>query len=373
MSMNGGSKQPTFTKYSVKENCVPFEMSDGYSCSSMTMSFKNETTKEVRIKDRFGVNQILHPAEAAKPGGYVDIFLKWRMTGEAFKDTCRDFRNRYNMGSPVTASLLRCWYRGEQESGYMRSMRTYEMHLEIMVDDIQDAGGTIYLEELDLLICLHGDAKKAEEHPFSPTSRFRKGLASEIPHIGEETFIMSIRAVDNNSLRERHDRFLKIGDMVYHVPIERDERYCDGVFITSRVPADEKNALGRVHVVKERFLSFEEADKLFQMYDTIEQAREGLSTEELRKEEIQRRLYEQKIADLERQNEKLEREHTHWREKASFEREFNEDKEERQRRRSNEENVRDQTRSFTEWMKLVAGVISAAVAFAATCAKLKPS
>jgi hypothetical protein len=319
------------------------------------------------------VNQILHASKNARPPEYIDIFLRWEMTEQAYKDTCRDFRRRYGSGAPVTAALLAAWYDGEALNHRRDMMRTYEIQVEIVVADVIAAGGTVYIEELDLTVCVNGADRREEEHPFSPSNRVRRGLASEIPHMGEETFVMSIRAIDNSSLKSRHDRFLKIGDLVYHVPIERDHMCDNGVYITTRYDADTKNATGRTQRVVTRRMGFDEADKLFQMYDTIEQAREGLTTEELRKEEILRRQYEQKIADLERQNEKLERDHAHWRERSTHEQQSSREKEERNQKRNSEENVREQTRSFTEWMKLVGGFMTALVGIAATVAKLKPT
>lgn len=338
----------------------------------MSLRYVNGTNREIRVKDRFGMNTILTPSKSERPAGYFDVYLVWEMTEETYRATLRDFQYRYAAAGSITRQMLSSLHNGVDNVRHNGTIRSYEVQVEFRIEDLKDAGGTVYIEELDIVICLGSYDKKDLEHPFSPLNRVKKGLASEIPSLGEQTFVMSVRAIDNGLLNNRRARYMLLGDQVFYIPVEQDASMPNGIHVTSRLDAETQNLTGPGRQVITRHLSFEEADVAYNMFDTIEQARRGVNATESRKEELLRRQYEQKISDLEKSGERSEREHQFWREKAEFERAHAREKEERQQRRAREEEVKENTKTFSEWMRFVTTIVTATAAFVTTMFKMKP-
>lgn len=360
-----GLRTPVFSKYKVLVNHND-SIDSQVEISETTYRWVNNTSSEVRIKGRMGINQVLKRASLDRPHGYIDLYINWKMTEEAFNATYYDFLDRHAEPDGFTKAIIDAFYRAKDSEPFQGLVYSLQVHFEFLIADIIEAGGTVYVEELDLTICLGKDRRKYDEHPFSKQSRLMNSLAQELPSIGSETFIMSIRAIDNGQLRSRHDRFMMLGSEVYHIPIEKDLRMKEGIHITRRRTADVKNMGGVGQSIEQEHLSFEEADAKYCLFETIEQARAGMSTADLRKEEQAQRAYE-------RSREKADKEHEQWREKSRFEEEVQREKDHRQRRRHFEEEAKENTRNIADWMKLASGIIAAAVALATTVLKLKPA
>jgi hypothetical protein len=362
---SGGLRTPVFRNYQVR--CTHQEgVEAGIDQAEVTYRWVNNTSREVRIKSRLGVNSILKPDLKQRGDEYVDVFIVWRMTEEAFRATYIDLQDRHTVPDETTQKIINAFYLAKDSSPFQGLVYSLTVQMEFHMSDILAAGGSVYVEDLDVTICFAGEQQKFAEHPFSKNSRAKASLAQELPSMGNETFVMSIRAIDNGALRNRHDRFMMVGSEVYHIPIERDPDMLDGIHVTRRRTATVKNMGGLGHSIEHEHLTFEEADKKYCLFETIEQAKAGVSQAEMRKEEMSSQAYE-------RTRERADREHEQWREKMQYEQQQSRDKEERQRYRANEEEVKENTRNFGDWIKLTTGIISSAFALVTTLLKLKPA
>jgi hypothetical protein len=362
---SGGLRTPVFRNYQVR--CTRQEgVEAGIEHAEVTYRWVNNTSREVRIKSRLGVNTILKASSRGQAEEYVDVFMVWRMTEEAFMASYIDLQDRHTVPDELTQKIINAFYQTKDSTPFQGLVYSLTVQMEFHMSDILAAGGSVYVEDLDVTICFAGEQQKFAEHPFSRNSRAKASLAQELPAMGEETFVMSIRAVDNGALRNRHDRFMMVGTDVYHIPIERDPDMLDGIHVTRRRTAAVKNMGGMGHSIEHEHLSFEEADKKYCLFETIEQCKAGVSQAEMRKEELSNKAYE-------RNKERATWEHEQWREKMQYEQQQSREKEERQRYRANEEDVKENTRNFGDWIKLTAGLVSSIFAFATTLLKLKPA
>ncbi|MNP96539.1 hypothetical protein D3C85_91240 [compost metagenome] len=345
----------------------------GRENAAFTMRYVNASSRSISVKTRMGVHSIIKPKQYTQGGEYIDVFLEWTMTKESYKSTYVDFLDRHRNPQGLAAEIITAFEARLNSWSHAGKLTTLTIHVEIQLNDVVNAGGSVYLEELDLLISLEPEAEKFEEHPFSNFNRLQYGLAADLPHLGKDTLLFSIKAVDNSSLRNRHDRFILLGNAVHHIPIERDLRLRDGVHVTTRRPAAVKNVVGSGATIHTEHLSFEDADARYNLADSIEKAQAGVSWQEMRKEEIARRAHEQKMKEFDRTAEKADTDHTYTREKTESERAFAREREEWLRWKHREDDVKEKTKNLGDWIRLVGGIITSSLTVLTMVAKMKPS
>lgn len=351
-------------RFSVLDNCqvtVAAHMSDSPIAEDFTVTQKyvNYTTHLIDIKTRVGMNVELKPVTQLDREERVEIQIDWRMSGEAFRKCVDDLVAKTYKSGSLTGMIVRAI-----DERYQMQSRNNQVSACVIVKvfwkDIIAAGGVVYLEELDVLIAVGETYNKPIDHPFSPNERVRASLGESIPHLGKDTFVMSIKAVDNNPLRKYQDRFVLVGDTVHHIPIEVDKDLQTGIHITTRVSAEQKNARGCDGGVITEFLTFETADERYGFADTIDKAKAGGTWESVYKEKLAARAYEQKVREHDIRDKALDREE-----------QLNNARHQQQQEKSRDDLKKEETRNFADWMKLVASTIAATLSLTGLIAKLK--
>lgn len=369
---NTGRRFVPFDKFASRVEMNDPDIS-GRENATFTIRYVNASSRTIAVKSRMGLHSIIPAKKYTQGGEYIDVYLEWKMSKDSYRASYQDFLDRHIAPMGLAAEIIKAFENRLNSWTHGNVINTLQIHLEIKMNDIIAAGGNVYLEELDLMITVQPAAEKYIEHPFSNLNRLRYGLAADLPHLGDETLLFSIKAVDNSTLRNRHDRFILLGESVHHIPIERDENLPDGIHVTSRRPAIVKNATGKGTYIHTEFMSFKDADIRYNLADTIEKAQAGISQQEMRKEEISKRAHEQKIKELDRGGEKSETEYEYAKEKIDSERLYAREREEWARWKHRDDNVKEQTRNLGDWIRLVGGIVTSSFTLITMVAKMKPS
>jgi len=213
---------------------------------------------------------------------------------------------------------------------------------------LDDAGGRVYLTDLDLMLEWKGQGKPVK-HPFSYAEREKKTLESILPSYTTSSYALMIKAVDNTNRDHYSHRYINIGGEVFQIPVERDMAYVTGIHVTTcravtdRGVQDEKG-------LETKYYTYEDADKKFNLHRTVEDAKYGGPIEEASKAILnasaaRMRLEEQSIRS--------------WQTEA--ERDIMVMKVQTQKQKAEQELEASAQRSLMEWAKVGTAVLGAAV------------
>ncbi len=122
----------------------------------------------------------------------------------------------------------------------------------------EKAGGSVYLEELDIVICRDTDEAQTV-HPASVEGH-AMALREEQRHMG---FVFNVRIHDTS--QQYGDRFINLAGMVYRVLATADKTVPDGVYIQAPSPSDQ-------FVTEQRHYTFEKADQELPLFRTANDA-----------------------------------------------------------------------------------------------------
>lgn len=356
----------------------------------------NDSPRQIVVKDRMGVTTYL-PPQARKPmtAGKVMFQLQWYMDAMSLRYTIDDLKQRYPKPSALMTTMLHAFedaLHGGHRSGGL--VTTTPIWIDIPVLDLQEAGGRIYIEELDYTVALLEDDNDRLDHPVSPAQRARNTISQVAPAMGRNTMFFMVKAVDNAPCKTHNDRYMWIGGDVYHIPVEYDQTMEEGIHVVCQPPATMKNKLGRHAQPFSMRYTFQEADDLLGLSTTIESAKHrGNSKESLaekaivlnleskiREFEMTRQLNEEKWANekqrLINEREREESKHQKDAEKAEAEATrmaWESKRREQDYRKAEQDLRREEGKNLVEWMRIIGGIITASAAIVTTIQKLKPA
>lgn len=151
----------------------------------------------------------------------------------------------------------------------------------LTLSEIRSYGGTLYHNELDCIISLN-NASDVIPHPYSEEGIRRLTLDgntnADIPTQG---FIYNIKLIDN--LGKYGVRYINLGGRVYRVDTFKDCLVQDGVYLITDNPVSSNVEPNETLIT---FCLFEEAEAMFGLYKTIEEAINLGDPENSRKIEI---------------------------------------------------------------------------------------
>lgn len=338
---------------------------DADNVFSKTIRYTNNSGYEVDFKERSGIVVATQPAPYKLTRlSTVDFEIEWRMTNLLFNTTA-DGMALGHPGDPLIKVCIRAFDErpNRRPNGYQSVSMVLQISIEI--DDIIKAGGVVYIEELDITLSLpHMKGARAANHPFDPRERVKKSFADAVPFVTNDTFLLSLKAINNEDVAKNHDRFMLLGGQVYRIPIERDPGRQDGIHIVRRRNS-ESDPLDAGAVIEEH-LTFEQADKRFRLYDSVEMARKmgdpevhfKLELAEMQKqlkidEIAQKRVEAEEAAKLATVRAELERE------RAAVARE-----------KAREDLAKEKVKNFSDWMGLCGRFLLVALGALTALAKL---
>jgi len=350
--------------YSARHGSFSFT-TDSNSSYSKHVRYINNTSLEIDFKERSGVIIATQPSPYLQTRVQtIEVEIEWRMTNRLFREAA-DRLALGHPGDPLLRIVLQAF--DERVHRYSDEAQTFSMTLNVSLplDVLQEAGGVLYMEELDVTFAMPVmPGARAVNHPFEPRERVKKAFAGAVPFATPETFLISLKAVNNDNVAKNHDRFMLFGGHVYRVPIERDPHNEDGIHIVRRKNA-ETDPPEAGDVIKEH-LTFEEADKRFRLYDSVEMARKmgdpevhfKLELAELQRQQkldeiAQKRVDAEETARLAEGRQRLENERL----AAAH-------------RKAQEDLAKDKVKNFSDWMGLCGKFLLVALGAITTLAKL---
>lgn len=122
----------------------------------------------------------------------------------------------------------------------------------------EKSGGSLYIEELDIVICRDTDEAQTL-HPVSIEGH-AMALREEQRHMG---FVFNVRI--NDTTQQYGDRFINLAGQVYRVIATSDRTVPDGVYLQAPSPTDR-------YVTEQRHYAFDKADQELPLFRTANDA-----------------------------------------------------------------------------------------------------
>lgn len=270
----------------------------GRTDSSLTINYYNHCDRAIALTERDGTVHVLQPASGS-PTDEIVVCVVRLMTRETMERAMEFLRND-NLGDNVERDQ---WIRAYEAALYNKNNVMLEASVEYVLyhHDLVDAGGRCYMPDLDLLV--EWQSERGAEHPFSKSQRNKAVMEAIAPGVSDQTFVLMIKAVDNSQHSNRTNRFINVGGDVYPVPVERDRNYPTGVHVVSKIPVqDEVRYSDTIH----RTFTFEDADRVFNLQHTVEDAINGGPVEAIVKNAVERETAVKRLAEARLRTDQIE-------------------------------------------------------------------
>lgn len=366
------------------ENAGPIKITNQYLNYGLTYTITNLTGRSVYVKDRLGTLVEIKQGRG-KVEGVICIEVVWNAGQEQIRTLMAQYE-RYGAINEFCRNAAEALYM------FLRNPSNSSPSMRIFIDEelLRSRNDAIYQPDLDILLMFV--TRIESEHPDSPLNRHERGADQSVKLInncGAEALIYAIEAVDNSIHPRYKDKYLYIGDQVYHVPVKHKPGSSDcGFIITRNRSADEINnntEPGKRYI--RELMSFSDAAKKFGVADTVDEARamgDLKLQSEARIAELQMRIketdtqntllkreFDTTVAERDRESsdvkhnrerEKNDEEFAFQREKWRREREkldqdsaLAREKYERERDKALQDVARDEIRNTYEWIKVLTG------------------
>lgn len=318
--------------------------------------YLNHSVRRMTVVDRQAMNFTIPPRENRYDVTYKDnclyVIVEWTIDREAALDPLEELNQTYGCATPE-AKALSTQYFNRGPSGITC---VYTLQYTIRVDDLAAAGGSLYIQNLDIVVSL--DGANAPHHPASLTGGYEQAI-DEDSMIDRTKLGHKVWMVASQGGAKR--RYVNLGGVVHEVPIIRDPQQRDGLYcVSSRVRSNEVGGDGCVY----GYVPFSEIDtstdggKVPKTYAKFSDAQHnGKANEEL-EENILKLKYDTKIAEFMKLMEKLKMEQEA--DKLKYEHELN---------KLRQENAALSKKEIIEWLKYVPAVIASVTAIIAVIRK----
>jgi len=308
----------------------------------ITTSYFNYTGRDIIITSRDGTATVVHPLND-RDGDEIIVCVTRTMTRDTMERTLATLRSRANAEERETFY----WSRAYENALHISTHNVLCASVEYVIyyRDICDAGGRCYMPDVDLLVEWLAD--HGSIHPFDKVKRDESTLRSIDEGVGDATFVLMIKAVDNAPQVQRATRYINLGGDIFQIPIERDLKYHTGIHVVSRMPVRNGEMTSEVD---RRSYTFEEADAKFNLQLNVENAINGGALNDMAKLIIDRETTERRVGEARLRTDQLEQdtELQRLRNEAALS-------------KAQQEKEAAVRRNYVEWAKTSVAVIGAAV------------
>lgn len=159
--------------------------------------------------------------------------------------------------SPVELQIIQKAY-NDSKGGQVARGHECVLSYAIARSRFEKMGGSVYLEELDIVICRDTDEAQSV-HPASIEGH-AMALREEQRHMG---FVFNVRI--NDTAQQYGDRFINLAGMVHRIIATADKTVPDGVYIQAPSPTDQ-------FVTEQRHYTFDKADQELPLFRTANDA-----------------------------------------------------------------------------------------------------
>lgn len=265
--------------------------------SCVTVSYFNHSDRAISITERDGTVNILQPTSRSSADEVV-VCVSRLMQRDVMERALEVLRTD-SVGDDTERDQ---WIKAYDNALYNNNNTRLEASVEYVIyhRDLMDAGGRCYMPDLDLLVEWFSD--RGADHPFCRSQRNRAVMEAIVPGVSDVTFIMMLKAVDNQPGSQRAHRYINVGGQIYHIPVERDTSYPSGVHLVTRTPVGEgPQCSDTIH----RSFTFEEADTTFSLHRTVEDAKNGGPVEAMAKNMVELITAKKKVEEANLRAEQL--------------------------------------------------------------------
>lgn len=258
----------------------------------VTYRYQNRTDHPITVSRRDGTRFLVMPTEKLNCTGQFSVFVTYSCKRTVISECLNQLNAVLGTNAEmetVAKALLRNFNR--------TTATVVNATVEYMLseDELTQQGGRVYLTDVDVMVEHTGG--RVVPHPFSRDSQNRSALQALLPAAGPNTFAFMLKAVDNSYRKHFSDRYINLGGKVYQIPVEEDESLSTGVHVISRVPVSRDRRDNEGELCSTR-MDFEQADELFHLHTTVEQAELGGPPSEMLKEKLNERLARQRLEEL---------------------------------------------------------------------------
>lgn len=317
---------------------------------TLSLGIVNNTGRELTVVTRSGLKFTLPSYRSMtdravyfREGFAVaaDANVALNPTDSPFTETVTTAQRLYN-------SIKQRMHAGSSTYGRHRDAVTFNS---LSLEAIIEAGGTVYVSELDVVVSIHAN-RAIIHHPFSEDGIKEKVKALEL---GDASLRLAMYIVDN---RHYHgDRYVFFAGTVYRVPARYRPDMRDGFWAVHPVPS----SVGGVDVeYRAVHLTLEEAEKTYNLFRTPEEAETfGFSKEAMERENL--------ITKRDTEKRKVEREET----KAERDDRLRSEEAETSRRKLALEDRQALRKDLVDIVKFVSTIVVTVTGFCITFIKLK--
>lgn len=333
------------------------------STFSVTTTYINRTKRTVALTLRDGSRWVQEPTHGVSRTGELIIRQRYSLSLQML-EALRDDLSRRASREDRLLSRVRDVF--EHVTADWGGNRCYTASVEYVVreEELDQALGRCYLSDVDSVVEWADLRLRRMNHPYSRGARAQSLLEDRFTNrLNDDSLAFSLRAIDNSGHRRISDRYINLGGVVYHIPIEQDASLEDGIHLTSRVSVTarlDKDFDGRE--LQQEHLSFAEADERFHLFDTIEKAMNHGSAADIVKERVAEATAQYKLDEAKLRAELLDKE----RELEHLKHSFNRDK-------MTHDFMSNEAKGFVEWLKLIGATMGVIVTVIGLAQKLKPS
>lgn len=350
----------------VKAVSLNSNIEHGVSSTDFRVRCFNYSYTGIWHKTRLGVNTYLKPMQQRHEWvrERLDVELEWRVPISAIQGITDEIRDNITGGGTLVRKIMdefdaqRKMWRNGSGSGYV----TVTLLVSFPLSVLDELGGSVYLYELDLQLVVQQRQTDRIDHPYGPNETMKRAFMGLVPHLSDDTLVFSLKAVDNSRTSARANRFINLGGEVYQVPIERDEKMTNGVHLLCRNPVRMINDGTATKDVWQKSFGYDEADKLFHLYRTPEDALHDGDREAILKQKV----LETKIEDVDMKRQQQLDDYRRAQEERAH-------RDEIATRRYKEDQVKENSKNLGDWIKLIGMFVTTTVGLLTTLHKLKPT
>jgi hypothetical protein len=317
---------------------------------TLTLGIINTTSRELTVVTRSGLKFKLasHRTLSDRSVFFREGFVIAAGTGVDLNPTNAPFKEELSTAQRLYDSMRSRIHRTPTIDGRNRDSSAVNR---VTLDKIIDAGGTVYIAALDIVISIHTN-RAVIHHPFSDD-----GIKDQITQLDADAacFRLAMYIVDNR--RTYSDRYVNINGKIFRVPAVSRHDMADGFYAVHPTPSMVGGVATEYMAVH---MSIEDAEKQYQLYRTPEEAVTFGFGKEAMARENQIRQRDKDLRQEEREETKQERNDRLAR-AAEIEADI--------KRRLEERNAL--RRDTVEILKFVSAIVITVTGFCATVLKLK--
>jgi hypothetical protein len=273
--------------------------------------YRNGTSLNIALHRRNGTRTVLKACTTCKEqtsGRFFTATVSYEGSYAVIKQIHDGLNDviRHNDDKELVA--LEMSFKSVVAEGQHRGASRVSLLYSVSEKTLNDYPDGMYLVDLDVTLAVNEHALKLSSdkilHPYTGSERRARNINEVIGDLSKTSFLSAMTLVDNSGRGLIAPRFIRFGEHVYCIPVERSDTLTDGLHVTSRVPYSDPQY--RADKFSHVHLSIEDADRLYGLCLTAEEAmRHGRNELEQAKRAADERMAELKLREMQQREASL--------------------------------------------------------------------